>query len=134
METRDYMTPRPVTVPPSLGARQAFETMQALGIRHLPVLDDQGVLVGMVSDRDLRRPAWVDGDAGEHFALTDQLTVADVMSREVTVIRAEAPLVEAAMLFVERQFGALPVVDGGGEVVGVLSTVDLLEALVDGRD
>lgn len=127
----DYMSTHVVRAAPGDGALAAFRLMQREGVRHLPVVDEGGLLVGVVSDRDLRRPRWMDDQLAEGFALTDDVTVQDIMTREVVTVAADAPLVAAATRFAEQAIGVLPVLDPAGEVVGMLTPVDLMQALVD---
>ena len=86
-------------------------------IRHLPVLDAEDHLVGILSDRDLL-PHVLEGPAGAK-------PVSDFMTRTVTTTAPEAPLSEAASLLAGQRIDALPVIQGG-RLVGVLSTSDIL--------
>lgn len=54
----EYMTRKVITTSPETGLREAFFLMRDENIRHLPVVNDDGELVGIVSDRELRRPGW----------------------------------------------------------------------------
>ena len=56
----EYMSPKVITANEDLGIREAYFLMREEGIRHLPVVGDDGTLLGIVSDRELRRPNWVD--------------------------------------------------------------------------
>lgn len=107
--------------------------MRSQGIRHLPVKDDHGHLVGIVSDRELRRPNWVDEapDLQHQYELTDDLQVKDVMVRHVHSVHTYDTLSKAVKLILEHKVGALPVLDKNDDLVGMLSAVDLLRALED---
>lgn len=127
----EWMTPNPHTVTPDTPARTAFLRMRGEGVRHLPVVDD-GRLVGIVTDRDLRRPDVSDEPDGWHEFYRpddDYYEVRHVMTREVETVRAAAPLRAAVEVMTDRKFGALPVTDGDGALVGILTSHDLLEAL-----
>lgn len=82
----DYMTRKLVTVTPDTGVREAYFLMRDKDIRHLPVVDGD-TLVGIISDRQLRRPNWADEapDIAHPYLLSDDLTVGDVMVKDVIV-------------------------------------------------
>lgn len=130
MKVSAYMTQRLVTVTPEMGARSTFYMMLANGIRHMPVVEGRQ-LVGFISDRDLRRPGWVDqgGDSAFPYALTDDMRVGDLMTTDVRTLRASDRLSKAVSLFKEHRYGALPVVNKDGELVGILSVYDLMGPL-----
>lgn len=128
-----YMTQKVISVKPDLGVRAAFFLMKEHSIRHLPVVDDDNKLIGIVSDRELRRPNWVDEavDIAHPYYLDDELNVGDVMVRNVHVIHTYDTLRKAVKVLLENNIGAAPVLDKPGELVGMLSAVDLLRALDD---
>ncbi len=129
----EYMTRKVITTTPDTGIREAFYRMKENHIRHLPVLDEEKQLVGIISDRELRRPDWVDEswDITHVYRLNDDLSVGDVMITKVHVVRTRDTLRKAAKLLLEHNIGATPVLDKTGAVVGMLSAVDLLRALDD---
>ena len=103
--------------------------MRTRRIRHLPVVDGERGLVGIVTDRDLRHVLFdpmVQARAGHLADLLKTVTVRDVMTRAVVTTRPEMPLREAARLMHERKVGALPVV-ARGRIVGILSETDVLK-------
>jgi acetoin utilization protein AcuB len=128
----EYMTRKVVSISPGAGVREAFFKMKEHHIRHLPVVEDSK-LVGIVSDRELRRPEWVDEavDISHVYKLDDALSIGDVMIKNVHVIRTYDSLRKAAQLLLDNRIGAAPVLDKTGTLVGMLSAVDLLRALYD---
>lgn len=133
MRVADYMTDVVLFVAPDEGVRSAFEAMREANLHHLPVIDAEGVMRGVVSDRDLRRPRWADADEAEGvpYVLDDALTVADVMTPHTRTARPDTSLVEAARTLIEFRFGALPVVDTAGDLVGMLTPIDVMWAFID---
>lgn len=115
---------------PNDGARETFFRMREANVRHLPVLDG-AQLVGILSDRDLRRPDWVDEapDLAHPYELADDLTVGDLMTRHPMSVHTYEPLDQAAALFLRQRFGCLPVLDKGGHLVGIITKYDLIRAL-----
>lgn len=128
----DYMTSKVISIPPDTGIREAFFEMKGHHIRHLPVVE-RGKLVGIVSDRELRRPDWVDEslDIAHAYYLDDKMSVRDVMIRKVHVIHTYDSLRKAVRLLLDNKIGAAPVLDKTERLVGMLSAVDLLRALAD---
>ncbi|MEZ4464743.1 MAG: CBS domain-containing protein [bacterium] len=107
--------------------------MREQGVRHLPVVDENRRLVGFITDRDIRRPDWVDEaiDVAHAYRLDDDLEVADLMTTNVISVQASDPLKKAVDIFLDRRYGALPVQDKNGDLVGILSALDLVQALSD---
>lgn len=123
------MTPNPTTIGPDVSVEAAFIRMRSKGFRHLLVVDENR-LVGIVTDRDLRRPDLSDEPDGWHslYDLRDDYEVRYVMTESVHTVRPQERLEKAVDLMVEHKFGALPVVDKLGAVVGILSAHDALRA------
>ena len=130
MNVSRYMTQKLITTNPEASAREAFFLMRSHQVRHIPVVE-KGELVGIISDRDLRRPRWAEhvDDWTLYYQLDDEHRVADVMTLNPETVRASDDVLKAVRLFRDRRFGALPVLNKDGDLVGILSAVDLLEAL-----
>lgn len=124
------MTPDPATIRASATAGEAAREMQRLRLRHLPVVDEAGKLVGMLSDRDLRGPL-VGTEGAAPLAGTP---LASLMTKDVVTARAEEELGIVARRIVERRIGAVPIVDAQGVPVGIISYVDVLRRLADEAD
>jgi acetoin utilization protein AcuB len=133
MRVREYMTSKVVYANLTDGLRQTFYRMREHGIRHMPVLGDREQLVGLISDRDLRRPDWVDTEenVAHYYILDNKKKVEGAMSINVMTVKAEDPVEIALDILLQRRYGALPVVDDAGALVGMLSAVDLLRAFRD---
>ena len=133
MPVRTRMTPAPTVVRADTEVRAAAEMMRTHKIRHLPVVDHGGRLVGIVTDRDLRQvvfdPAIHERLGPPTHALAD-LPVREVMTWGVVSVHPATDLRDAACLMHDRKIGAVPVVEHG-RVIGILSENDVLAALVD---
>src|SRR5207302_5903586 len=88
-------------------------------VRHLPVVDGEGRVIGLVAQRDLLANAWAS-------AAGAALPVLEVMRREVRVVTGDTPIPEAIALMIEHKYGALPVVDADGRLIGILTETDFL--------
>lgn len=96
--------------------------MQAGGFRHTPVVDADGRLVGMVSDRDIR----------EHKGFLPTTRVSAAMVEPAIALVPDDPIERAARLMVERKIGALPVVDPQQRVIGIVTETDIINGFLDG--
>jgi len=131
---RDRMSRRVKTLGRNDELRLADDLMGMERIRHLPVLDVDGELVGILSQRDLFRGALARNlGYGEHAQnkLMSQLVVKEVMTNDPITIAPDAPLAEAAKKMLEHKIGCLPVVEEG-RLVGILTESDFLAAFVEG--
>lgn len=127
----EVMTKDPLTVGPDTSLRVAKGLMRDKGIRHLPVVEETGRLLGVLTDRDVRHAAFVP-------ALAEYLTwesrrlkaprVRDVMTWSVVTTHPDATLAQAGLSMFQRRIGSLPVVDNG-RLVGILTDTDLLRAM-----
>jgi len=110
----------------------ADDLMRAERIRHLPVLDEDGRLCGILSQRDMFRGALAQalgyGTAAQQKVLS-MLRVKEVMTTEVVTTHPDAILAEAARIMIERKIGCLPVVDDG-RLVGILTESDFVALAV----
>ncbi len=120
------------TIAAESSVREAAALMRAREIRHLPVVDDQGRLIGIVTDRDLRQVVF-DAAVREQLPLEaealGELPVRAVMTWSVVTVTPATDLRAAAALMRERRLGALPVVESG-HLVGMLTERDLIAALL----
>lgn len=130
MKVSKYMTTKLITASPDMSVKDAFLIMQSHRVRHLPVVEEN-TLVGIISDRDLRRPKWVDAmdDWTAYYQISDDVSVRDVMTKNPEVARTYDRIHKAVKILLEQRYGALPVVDKKGELCGILSAHDLLGAL-----
>jgi acetoin utilization protein AcuB len=136
---RDVMTKAPLTIDPEAPLATAVAVMRERGLRHLPVVDDAGRLMGIVTDRDLRgalfAPAvaeYLPAAARVHLrslaTTLENLRVRDVMTWGALTIGPDAPVAQAAAMMLSAGVGGLPVVEDG-RVVGMVTERDALRAL-----
>ena len=109
----------------------AEDLMKQERIRHLPVIDDDGDLCGIITQRDMFRSALVRalgfGSRAEDQIL-NTIVVKEVMTDKVQTTTPSTPLAEAARLMIERKIGCLPVIDGD-RLVGMLSEGDFVKLM-----
>ena len=129
MLVRDLMTADVFTVDRNEALLTAERVMTLGRIRHVIVIDDEGGLAGVVSQRDLFHSGLVKALGFGTHAVTktlDTLLVKEVMSTNVATTRPDAPLRDAAALMYTRKIGCLPVLDGA-KLVGILTEADFVK-------
>jgi len=130
-----FMTGSPVTVDAGASALEALDRMIDHGIRHLPVVDSDRRVVGILSFDDLRAAfplpiSLATPPSPEQRLELRDLAVGEVMTYAPVTTTANAPLEEAAETLVARRIGCLPVLDEDGRLEGILTETDLVQALV----
>jgi acetoin utilization protein AcuB len=123
MFVRDCMTPKPITVRPESDPLAAIMLLKSGRFRHLPVVDTEGCLVGIVDRADLELFL---SQAGSPGILKRQHRVDQLMVRDVVTVPPDCPLEEAAMLMVHNKIGSLPVLEEG-RVVGIITETDIFK-------
>lgn len=131
MQVKECITNQVVSIKPEMSAKQAFSLLKSLGVRHLVVVEE-GVVLGVVTDRDLRRPEVADifKSWDEVYRISDDFQVEDIMTSPVMTIDANADVKEAAQIMIENRIGALPVTDAHHGLAGIITETDLLKALI----
>ncbi|HLX61751.1 MAG TPA: CBS domain-containing protein [Planctomycetota bacterium] len=131
---KDYMRSPVVTISAEAGLDRALMMMRTQRIRHLPVVDDDGQMVGLISDRDLRLSMleMEQGPSGapKGYFLPALTKINTVMISNVVTASPEMPLANAVTVMSERKFGCLPVLDAGSKKpVGIITETDMLRLL-----
>ncbi|MTV15468.1 MULTISPECIES: CBS domain-containing protein [Bradyrhizobium] len=148
MQARDVMVSPVITVTKSATVRDVARTMLEKRISAVPVVDDADKVIGIVTESDMlhrveagterRDPWWVRFLAGEtaiaaEYAKSHARHVADVMTTEVISATPETPLHEVATLLEERAIKRVPIVNKAGELVGIVSRANLIQAVASAR-
>lgn len=142
MRARDIMTTSVVTVSPETDVAEAVKLMLERQISGVPVVDDSGRLIGILTEGDLMRRAelvsgrqswWINPisspeQEAKAYVKAHGLKVKDVMTKEVVTINEQEPLDRIAMVFEERGIKRTPVLRSG-KVVGIVSRANLLRSL-----
>ncbi len=129
------MTRKVITVDPDKTVFEAQELMAENKIRHLPVVDANQKLIGIVTDRDIRSALpfnFIKDDcSAEERAQICALTVKEIMTKGPTSISPTYTIQDALLMIQNLNVGALPVVDDEGKLTGILSVRDLLRAFIN---
>ena len=127
------MSKNPITITEDIPINEALQFMRDQKVRRLPVLDDKGELVGIVSEMDLLyaspSPATSLSIHELHY-LISRITVGDVMTRDVITVSGYTPLEEAARIMADNKIGGLPVVRDG-RLVGIVTEGDLFKIFTE---
>ena len=129
------MTRKVITIDQEADIFEAQEKMAHNRIRHLPVIDPQDRLIGIVTDRDIRSalPFKLFKDPGlvaDKENISD-LKIKDVMTQNPRTISVDYTIQDALLLIQDLRVGALPVVDDQGKLKGIISVRDLLRAFIN---
>jgi len=130
---RNWMTQDVVTVKPSTTLPEAHQIMMDEEIRRLPVVDDNGVLVGIVTLGDVRgaQPSPATSlSIWELNYLLSSLIVEKIMTPKPMTITPEATIGAAARTMLEHRISGLPVVDENGKLAGIITESDIFSMVV----
>lgn len=131
MLVKEWMSSEPLTVTPDTSVMQASQLMKDNTIRRLPVVDDDNVLVGIITETDLRDASPSKAttlDVHELYYLLAELKVKDIMTRNVITIGVAETVEKAAVMMLEHRITGLPVLDEG-HLVGIVSQGDVFRLL-----
>ena len=132
VKIRDMMSVAPAVLLASSKIRTAVEVLQSLDLRSLPVVDDEGVLVGTLSDRELRAlriPYFVGTEYVGDLRTVLEMATERLMNREVAAVDVDGPVTEAITRMLVHNRVVVPVTNRDGVLVGVISCMDLLVLL-----
>ena len=134
-KVRERMTREPATAKPEDGIQEAIWKMERGRFRHLPVVDENGKLIGMLSDRDIRliRPSLAFVGKEDAMVQLWSLSVQQAAVFDPIKVKPDTALKEAAELMLRWHVGGLPVVDEHEKLVGMITYTDLLREFV-GRE
>jgi len=133
MLIKDWMSKSPVTAKPATSIMKAAKMMKENGYHRLPVIDEDGRLVGIVSDRDIKEASPSKAttlDMHELYYLLSEIKIGDIMTKTVVSVGPDDTVEKAAVLLLRHNIGGLPVVDGDNKVVGVITDSDIFKVLV----
>ncbi len=129
------MTSKVITISRDAGLDEARKRMEENNIRHLPVVEEDNTLIGIITDRDIRSalPSVFSTclTNPEEMQRIAGLKVEDVMTKNPITISPMNTLEDALMMMHKMRKGAFPVVDQHGKLTGIISTRDLIRAFIN---
>ena len=123
------MTPDPICVGPETPVAEVWQTMLERRFRHMPVVDEDGRLIGLVSQRDLI--VAVPSPAGPVGAEAEQ-PVSKLMRTEIDTVGVVCCAAQAARHMLRSKRSCLPVVDAEHKIIGILTEADYLRLATRG--
>lgn len=128
----NWMNPNVITVDADDSMLDATKLLKEHNIRHLPVLE-KGKLVGVITDRDLKRASPSDAtslEAHELLYLIANIKVREIMTKNPITVPYNYTIEEAAEILLQAKISGMPVVDKDGDVIGTITQTDLFKVLI----
>ncbi|MCD6551357.1 CBS domain-containing protein, partial [Thermotoga sp.] len=129
MLVKDFMTKNPITIAPETSFSEALKLMKQNKIKRLIVMKDNKI-VGIVTEKDLlyASPSKVTTlNIWELHYLLSKLKIEEIMTKNVITVNENTPIEDAARIMEEKDISGLPVVDGTGNLVGVITQTDIFK-------
>ena len=131
MQVHDYMLVNPVTISPKATSAEALRLLRLNRLCALPVVDEEGKLVGIVTEKDLfdllpvaMSPVYITN------CLLSAIAIEEAMTRRIITVPDDYPLEEAAHLLIDNKIGSLPVMCGD-QLVGIITESDIFRAMAN---
>ncbi|MCI0355808.1 MAG: CBS domain-containing protein [Acidobacteria bacterium] len=131
MRVREYMTTKVMSLNVDGRLLDAALFIRRTGKRHIPVVDEEGRVVGIISDRDVSRlaPSMLAGMTPEEYNQVFEATpLTMAMTKDPICVGPDDSIRDAVLLFYTKKVGALPVIEEG-RIVGILTVTDMLGLL-----
>lgn len=134
MYVKDHMTTNPITVTADTVISKAVEIMRKNQFHRLPVTDDKGRLIGLITGGLVEEKSGTQNTSLSIYELNyllSRMTVEEIMIREVHTTREDVFLEEAAQIMIDNEIAVLPVVDVTNRVIGIITEKDIFQAFND---
>lgn len=134
MYVKDHMTVSPYCIFPNTSVSKAIDILEQKGFRRLPVVDENEVLIGLVTENTIAESSGAQNTSLSIYELNYLLSrtmVSDIMIKDVVTIHPDALLEEAADIMMKKAVNALPVVDEKKKVIGIITERDIFRAFID---
>ncbi len=133
MRIRDWMTTDVITITADTSMMQASRMMKENGIHRLPVLDADGRVIGIVSDRDIKEASPSKAttlEMHELYYLLSEIKTSDIMTKIPVCAGPDETVEEAAVTMIARNIGGMPVTDPEGRILGIITDSDIFKVLI----
>ena len=134
MYVKDHMTPNPYTITKDVVISKAVEIMRKNHFHRLPVVDEQGKLIGLVTGGLVEEKSGASSTSLSIYELNYLLSktkVQDIMIKHVTTITQDLLVEVAAQTMLEKEISCLPVVDENNKVIGIITDKDIFQAFIE---
>tara|TARA_B100001971_G_C18267396_1_gene594762 strand:- start:4971 stop:5456 length:486 start_codon:yes stop_codon:yes gene_type:complete len=123
LTVEEYTTPSPIFVKADATITTVIKEMQKREIRHLPVVNGEGAAIGIISERDVASVST--------FAFKSDLSAKDLMTPDPITVNYHASLLDSAFLMAENKIGSLIINDDEGNIYGIFTSTDAINALIE---
>lgn len=133
MLVKNWMTTEVITLTPDKSMMKAAKLMKDHNINRIPIVDEAGKVVGIVSDRDIKEASPSKAttlDMHELYYLLSELKIGNIMTKNPICLAPEDTIEKAAALMMEHGFGGMPVTDENGKLVGIITDTDVFKVLI----
>lgn len=129
---REIMSSPVVVIQEDAALEEAQALMEERGVRRLPVVDEEGRLVGILTEGDLREATAIKATVNPYApeAAESWLTVAEAMTPNPITVTPDTPIWQVAELLIEKKIGGVPVLDTQKNLCGIVTTSDILRLVV----
>jgi acetoin utilization protein AcuB len=140
MHVKEAMTKKPITISPLTTIEKAKFIFDENKIHHLPIVDKEGVLTGIISYSDvLLLMNWgvkynIDTAIKESNLLLRSQTASDLSSKKIVAVYPEDNLINCYEIFKQKEIRALPVIDHLGKLVGIITPLDIIKILFNNKN
>ena len=134
MYVKDHMTPNPYTITKDVVISKAVEIMRKHHFHRLPIVDEQGKLIGLVTGGLVEEQSGANSTSLSIYELNYLLSktqVKDIMIKNVTTISQDDFVEVAAQTMLEKEINCLPVVDENSKVIGIITDKDIFQAFIE---
>ncbi len=134
MLVKDRMTPDPITITTDTSLKEALDLVRSKPFRHLPVLDENGKLVGIVTEKSLVYASPTPTTTLSVFEvdyILSRTKIGQIVHDPVITVKPDLPIEEAARVMVDHRIGCLPVVEDD-KLIGIISDTDIFRVFVEG--
>lgn len=133
MIIKDWMTRDVLTVTPDVSMMRAAKMMKDKGIRRMPVVDENGKVVGIISDRDIKEASPSKAttlDVHELYYLLAEIKIKDIMTKHPITVRDSDTVVKCAAIMHDKKISGLPVLNDKDELVGIMTQNEVYRVLL----
>ncbi|WP_243544764.1 CBS domain-containing protein [Pseudodesulfovibrio tunisiensis] len=134
MLVKNWMTGNVITLTQDRSMMKAAKAMKDNDISRVPIVDEDGRVIGIVSDRDIKDASPSKAttlDMHELYYLLSEIKIKNIMTKKPMTIREDETVEKAAVMMLENNFGGLPVVDENDRLCGIITDNDIFKVLVD---
>ncbi len=134
MLVQEWMTKNVVTITPDTSIMKASRLMKEKKVGRLPVVDEEGRIVGILTDRDIRSASPSKAttlEMHELYYLLSELKTRDVMTKSPVCARENDSVEALARMMMEKRIGGVPIVDAQNHVRGIITDSDIFKVLVE---